>query len=72
MKLSNVLLAGLIGVSATTPAFAKVTATQAARVFRLDGDGMTCALGVDDKGYLQPLYWGQPSRRVIRWVRPTR
>ncbi|MHC9419855.1 alpha-galactosidase [Sphingomonas citri] len=33
-------------------------ADQTSRVFRLDGGGVTYALGVDDKGYLQPLYWG--------------
>ena len=25
---------------------------------RLDGGGVTYAMGVDEKGYLQPLYWG--------------
>ncbi len=37
---------------------AKVTAPTGAKVFRLDGAGVTYAMGVDDKGYLQPLYWG--------------
>lgn len=37
---------------------AKVTASADGRVMRLDGGGVTYALGVDDKGYVQPLYWG--------------
>jgi len=58
MKLSRAFLTGLIGMSASSPALAKVTAPQDARVFRLDGGRVTYALGVDEKGYLQPLYWG--------------
>ncbi|MFX4087518.1 glycoside hydrolase family 36 N-terminal domain-containing protein [Sphingobium yanoikuyae] len=26
---------------------------------RLDGGGVTYAMGVDEQGYIQPLYWGQ-------------
>ncbi|MGP7796765.1 alpha-galactosidase [Sphingomonas sp. CLY1604] len=37
---------------------ARVTAPAGARVFRLDGNGVTYALGVDDKGYLRPIHWG--------------
>ncbi|MBE7217073.1 MAG: alpha-galactosidase [Caulobacteraceae bacterium] len=37
---------------------ARVTASADGRTFRLDGGGMTYALGVDAHGYLQPLYWG--------------
>ncbi len=37
---------------------AKVTAQTGAKVFRLDGAGVTYAMGVDEKGYLQQLYWG--------------
>jgi len=39
-------------------AAAKVTVSADARVFRLDGGHVTYAFGVDEKGYLQPLYWG--------------
>lgn len=40
------------------PAEARVTAAPGARVFRLDGNGVTYALGVDDKGYLRSIHWG--------------
>ncbi|TXC72760.1 alpha-galactosidase [Sphingomonas ginsenosidivorax] len=42
------------------PASAKVTAAPGSRVFRLDGSGVSYALGVDDKGYLRPIHWGAP------------
>lgn len=42
------------------PAEARVVAGPGARVFRLDGKGVTYALGVDDKGYLRPIHWGPP------------
>jgi alpha-galactosidase len=38
--------------------WAKVTASADGRTMRLDGGGVTYAVGVDEKGYLQPLYWG--------------
>ena len=38
--------------------WAKVSATADGRVMRLDGGGVTYAMGVDEQGYLQPLYWG--------------
>ncbi len=52
--------AGVVMALAAAGAEAKVTAPVGARVFRLDGAGVTYALGVDAKGYLQPLYWGAP------------
>jgi alpha-galactosidase len=51
---------GMIGVVWSADVNAKVTAPAGATVFRLDGAGVTYAMGVDDKGYLQPLYWGAP------------
>ncbi len=39
-------------------ALAKVSASADGKLLRLDGGGVTYAMGVDDKGYLQPLYWG--------------
>ena len=37
---------------------ARITAPAGARQFRLDGGGVTYALGVDEEGIVQPLYWG--------------
>jgi len=37
---------------------ARVSAPAGARVFRLDAAGVTYAMGVDERGYLQPLHWG--------------
>jgi len=39
--------------------WAKVSASADGRVMRLDGGGVTYAIGVDEQGYLQPLYWGE-------------
>ncbi len=53
------IMAALVATTAfTTAVQAKVTAPTGAKIFRLDGAGVTYAMGVDDKGYLQPLYWG--------------
>lgn len=61
MRLEGVLLAGGFAIAlAGSEVEAKVTAPAGARVFRLDGAGVTYALGVDEKGYLLPLYWGAP------------
>lgn len=38
--------------------FAKVSTSADGKLLRLDGGGVTYAMGVDEKGYLQPLYWG--------------
>eukprot|EP01037_Dinobryon_pediforme_P022621 gene22621-23835_t len=56
----GLLVAGVAAALAGTGAEAKVRAPAGARVFRLDGAGVTYALGVDERGYLQPLYWGAP------------
>jgi alpha-galactosidase len=47
-------------VCLTSPAtlLAKVSASADGKLLRLDGGGVTYAMGVDEKGYLQPLYWG--------------
>lgn len=45
-------------LTTAAPVVARVTAPPGARVFRLDGQGVTYALGVDDKGYLRPIHWG--------------
>lgn len=59
--LASGIMAALVATTAfTTAAQAKVTAPPGAKIFRLDGTGVTYAMGVDDKGYLQPLYWGAP------------
>ncbi|MEH3046308.1 alpha-galactosidase [Sphingomonas adhaesiva] len=55
-----IIAAALAGASWSSIVDAKVTAPAGSKVFRLDGNGVTYALGVDDKGYLQPLYWGAP------------
>ncbi|MDH7639344.1 alpha-galactosidase [Sphingomonas oryzagri] len=39
-------------------ALARVEASAEAKVFRLDGGRVTYAIGVDEKGYLAPVYWG--------------
>lgn len=54
------LATGLTALTGSIDVNAKVTAPKGATIFRLDGHGFTYALGVDDKGYLQPLYWGAP------------
>lgn len=46
----------LPGTSA--PLWARASATPGGQVMRLDGGGVTYAIGVDEQGYLQPLYWG--------------
>ncbi len=58
MRWRDAILAGVAVAAFATPVMAKVTAPAGARVFRLDGGGVTYAMGVDEKGYLQPLYWG--------------
>ncbi|MES3082015.1 alpha-galactosidase [Sphingomonas faeni] len=59
-KTGLVLASGLVAAICATAAQSKVTAPAGARIFRLDGAGVTYAMGVDEKGYLQPLYWGAP------------
>ena len=55
MRWRNAILAGVAVAALATPVMAKVTAPAGARVFRLDGGGVTYAMGVDEKGYLQPF-----------------
>lgn len=59
-KTGLVLASGIMAAVCATAAQSKVTAPAGARIFRLDGAGVTYAMGVDEKGYLQPLYWGAP------------
>jgi alpha-galactosidase len=54
--LSVGLLLGLSSLSST--AKAEITAAPGAKVFRLDGGDVTYAVGIDEKGYLEPSYWG--------------
>ncbi|MBC2662338.1 alpha-galactosidase [Novosphingobium flavum] len=56
-RLSVVALA-IASTTAPQTLLAKVTVDEANKVFRLDGADVTYAIGVDEKGYLQPLYWG--------------
>ncbi len=57
MRWRNAILAGVGLVALAAPVSAKVTARRG-QGFRLDGGGVTYSMGVDEKGYLQPLYWG--------------
>ncbi|MGA1798981.1 alpha-galactosidase [Sphingomonas sp. 4RDLI-65] len=59
-KMGFFLTSGILATLVPTTAQAKVTAPAGAKIFRLDGAGVTYAMGVDEKGYLQPLYWGAP------------
>src|SRR5260370_9873385 len=36
------------------------------RVFRLSGEQSEYFLGVDDQGYLRPIYWGRPLDPTVR------
>lgn len=54
----QILIAALLCAAAPGALWAKVTASPDGRLMRLDGGGVTYAIGVDEKGYLQPLYWG--------------
>ncbi|WP_245654067.1 alpha-galactosidase [Novosphingobium rosa] len=48
----------LLALAMPSLACAKVSASADGRQLRLDGGGVTYAMGVDEQGYLQPLYWG--------------
>src|SRR5258708_32046986 len=39
---------------------AHISYDEQARVFRLSGEQSEYFLGVDDQGYLRPIYWGKP------------
>jgi len=61
MELRMIWRATMVGVApiaVAVAADAAVSVDSKAKVFRLDGGGVTYAFGVDEKGYLQPLYWG--------------
>lgn len=60
MRMGHLLAVGTATIALILPGvlFAKVSASADGTVMRLDGGGVTYAMGVDDKGYLQPLYWG--------------
>ena len=63
LALALALVTGLV-----VPVRAQISVAEpgegAGPVFRLDGGRVTYAFGVDDKGYLQPLYWGAELDRV--------
>lgn len=52
------LATALQGAAVISPASAKVAADSTRHIFRLDGETVTYAFGVDPNGYLRPLYWG--------------
>ena len=56
MRLSFILCTSLLLV--LLAASAGVAQTASAQVFRLDGGNSTYAFGVNERGELQPLYWG--------------
>lgn len=60
MSIGRILAATTAIVSLNLPGalWARVTASANGTLMRLDGGGVTYAMGVDEKGYLQPLYWG--------------
>lgn len=60
MRMGRLLAVGTAILCFAPPgaALAKVSASADGKLLRLDGGGVTYAMGVDDKGYLQPLYWG--------------
>ena len=51
-------LLGGIAAIATGGAYGSATVNKGAKVFRLDGGGVTYAFGVNGDGRLQTLYWG--------------
>jgi alpha-galactosidase len=51
-------LLGGIAAMATGGAYGSATVNKGAKVFRLDGGGVTYAFGVNGDGRLQTLYWG--------------
>src|SRR5271170_5470093 len=56
-RFSSILSASLLSLLLTLLAAGSATA-QTAQVFRLDGGNSTYAFGVNERGELQPLYWG--------------
>jgi alpha-galactosidase len=55
---SLVLSASFLLISLATGSAGAQTAAQTQQVFRLDGGNSTYAFGVNERGELQPLYWG--------------
>lgn len=61
MNRRSACLGMLVGMAALAVPFrssASAVFDSAAKVFRLDGDGVTYAFGVDSAGQLQSLHWG--------------
>lgn len=48
----------MLAALGAAPAGARVTVLPGGKVFRLDGGGVTYAIGVDEEGFLEPIYWG--------------
>jgi alpha-galactosidase len=64
------LLGGLAGIALGGSARAKPSVDEAAKVFRLDGPGVTYAFGVNKDGQLQSLYWGSALAPGDRFETP--
>src|SRR5258708_15938367 len=45
---------------------AHISYDEQTRVFRLSGEQSEYFLGVDDQGYLRPIYWGRPLAPLVR------
>ena len=45
---------------------AHISYDEQTRVFRLSGEQSEYFLGVDDQGYLRPIYWGRPLDPLVR------
>src|SRR5271170_8516168 len=56
-RFSSILSASLLSLLLTLLAAGSATA-QTTQVFRLDGGNSTYAFGVNERGELQPLFWG--------------
>jgi alpha-galactosidase len=52
------LLGGIAGIALGGAAKARPSVDESAKVFRLDGAGVTYAFGINAQGQLQSLYWG--------------
>ena len=67
------MIASVISLALASAANASISVDSEAKVFRLDGGGVSYAFGVDEKGYLQPLYWGPslaPGDRLAAHAAP--
>ena len=45
---------------------AHISYDEQTRIFRLSGEQSEYFLGVDDQGYLRPIYWGRPLDPLVR------